>query len=115
VQKPVVLDSAPDGRRYRGELVVREVNCRHDPDIIDRERCLKILNPETLVREGAHTLSDFLVPTLSIECEPCRRMGPLQRRQAHGAYGDAKPPSCCTSSPIARRRPRPMQGGVRQG
>jgi hypothetical protein len=26
-------------------------------------------------RDHAHTLSDFLVPTLSIECEPCGRRG----------------------------------------
>jgi hypothetical protein len=25
--------------------------------------------------DHAHTLSDFLVPTLSIECEPCGRFG----------------------------------------
>jgi hypothetical protein len=28
-RKAVVFDGAPDGRRYRSELVVREVNCRH--------------------------------------------------------------------------------------
>jgi hypothetical protein len=27
----VVLYEAPDGRRYRGQLVIREVNCRHGP------------------------------------------------------------------------------------
>jgi hypothetical protein len=27
------------------------------------------------VREHAHTVSDFLAPTLSIECEPCGRRG----------------------------------------
>jgi hypothetical protein len=27
---------APDGRFCRGELVIREVNCRHGPDIIGR-------------------------------------------------------------------------------
>ena len=36
------------------------------------------------MRDHAHTLSDFRVPTLSSECEPCGRRGPLQRRQAHG-------------------------------
>ena len=36
VGKFVVLDGAPDLRRYRGELVVRKVNCRHGPDIIGR-------------------------------------------------------------------------------
>jgi hypothetical protein len=30
------VSMAPDGRFCRGELVVREVNCRHDPDIIGR-------------------------------------------------------------------------------
>jgi hypothetical protein len=28
----VVFDGAPDCRRYRGKLVVGEVNCRHGPD-----------------------------------------------------------------------------------
>jgi hypothetical protein len=37
VGKLVVLDGAPDCRRYRGELVVGEVNCRHGPDIIGRD------------------------------------------------------------------------------
>jgi hypothetical protein len=36
------------------------------------------------MRDHAHTLSDFRVLTLSIECEPCGRRGPLQRRPAHG-------------------------------
>jgi hypothetical protein len=27
------------------------------------------------MRDHAHTLSDFRVPTLSIECEPCGRRG----------------------------------------
>ena len=36
------------------------------------------------MRDHAHTLSDFRVPTLSIECEPCGRVVPLQHRQAHG-------------------------------
>ena len=27
------------------------------------------------MRDHAHTLSDFRVPTLSIECEPCGRSG----------------------------------------
>ena len=31
VRKLVVFDGAPDDRRYRGELVVGEVNCRHGP------------------------------------------------------------------------------------
>ena len=32
--KPVVLDGAPDCRRYCGVLVVREINCRHGLIII---------------------------------------------------------------------------------
>jgi hypothetical protein len=36
VRKSVRLDGAPDGRCYCGKLVVREVNCRHGPDIIGR-------------------------------------------------------------------------------
>jgi hypothetical protein len=36
------------------------------------------------VRENAHTLSDFRVPTLSIECELCGRRGAIQCRQADG-------------------------------
>jgi hypothetical protein len=28
----VIFDGAPNGRRYRGQLVVREVNCLHGPE-----------------------------------------------------------------------------------
>jgi hypothetical protein len=31
--------------------------------------------PAEAMRDHAHTLSDFRVPTLSIECEPCGRRG----------------------------------------
>ena len=34
------------------------------------------------MRDHAHTLSDFRIPTLSIECPPCGRFWPLHHRQA---------------------------------
>ena len=44
------------------------------------------------VRENAHTLSDFRVPTLSIECEPCGRRGRYNIARLMEKYGDAKLP-----------------------
>jgi hypothetical protein len=44
------------------------------------------------VRENAHTLSDFRVPTLSIECEPCARRGRYNVAKLIEQYGDAKLP-----------------------
>jgi uncharacterized membrane protein len=44
------------------------------------------------VRDHAHTLSDFLVPTLSIECEPCGRRGRHNVARLVEKYGDAKLP-----------------------
>jgi hypothetical protein len=44
------------------------------------------------VRENAHTLSDFRVPTLSIECEPCGRRGRYNVAKLMEKYGDAKLP-----------------------
>jgi hypothetical protein len=41
------------------------------------------------VRENAHTLSDFRVPTLSIECEPCGRRGRYNVAKLISKYGDA--------------------------
>jgi hypothetical protein len=41
VGKSVVFDGPPDGRCYRGKLVVGEVNCRHSPDIIGRHLSIK--------------------------------------------------------------------------
>jgi hypothetical protein len=46
----------------------------------------------TQVRENAHTLSDFRVPTLSIECEPCGRRGRYNVARLMEKYGDAKLP-----------------------
>jgi hypothetical protein len=44
------------------------------------------------MREHAHTLSDFLVPTLSIECEACGRRGRYNVAKLIEKYGDAKLP-----------------------
>src|ERR1700722_19318097 len=44
------------------------------------------------MRDPAHTLSDFRVPTLSIECEPCGRRGRYNVAKLVEKYGDAKLP-----------------------
>ena len=44
------------------------------------------------MRENAHTLSDFLVPTLSIERELCGRRGRYNVARLMEKYGDAKLP-----------------------
>jgi hypothetical protein len=44
------------------------------------------------MRDHAHALSDFLVPTLSIECEPCGRFGRYNVAKLIEQYGDAKLP-----------------------
>jgi hypothetical protein len=44
------------------------------------------------MRDHAHTLSDFRVPTLSIECEPCGRRGRYNIAKLMEKYGDAKLP-----------------------
>jgi hypothetical protein len=44
------------------------------------------------VRDHAHTLSDFLVPTLSIECEPCGRRRRYNVAKLIEKYGDMKLP-----------------------
>jgi hypothetical protein len=44
------------------------------------------------MRDQAHTLSDFLVPTLSVECEPCGRRGRYSVARLMEKYGDAKLP-----------------------
>jgi hypothetical protein len=51
------------------------------------------------MRDHAHTLSDFRVPTLSIECEPCGRRGRYNIARLMEKYGDSSP-SCGTCSPI---------------
>ena len=42
--------------------------------------------------DHAHTLSDFRVPTLSIECEPCGRRGRYNVARLMEQYGDMKLP-----------------------
>jgi hypothetical protein len=44
------------------------------------------------MRDHAHTLSDFRVPTLSIECEPCGRRGRYNVARLIEQHGDAKLP-----------------------
>jgi hypothetical protein len=44
------------------------------------------------MRDHAHTLSDFRVPTLSIECEPCGRRGRYNVARLMEQYGDMKLP-----------------------
>jgi hypothetical protein len=48
------------------------------------------------MRDHAHTLSDFRVPTLSIECEPCGRAGCYKVASLMEQYGDAKLPELLT-------------------
>ena len=44
------------------------------------------------MRDHAHTLSDFRVPSLSIECEPCGRAGRYNVARLMENYGDMKLP-----------------------
>jgi hypothetical protein len=44
------------------------------------------------MRDHAHTLSDFLVPTISIECAPCGRFGRYHIAKLMEQHGDAKLP-----------------------
>jgi hypothetical protein len=44
------------------------------------------------MRDHAHTLSDFRVPTLSIVCEPCGRFERYNVAKLMEKYGDAKLP-----------------------
>ena len=48
--------------------------------------------PTRTMRDHAHTLSDFRVPTRSIECEPCGRRGRYNIARLMERYGDAKLP-----------------------
>jgi hypothetical protein len=59
------------------------------------------------MRDHAHTLSDFRVPTLSIECEPCGRFGRYNVAKLIEQYGDAKLPDLrhvLANCPKARSR-----------
>jgi hypothetical protein len=44
------------------------------------------------MRDHPHTLSDFRVPTLSIECEPCGRRGRYNVTKLMEQHGDARLP-----------------------
>jgi hypothetical protein len=44
------------------------------------------------MRNHAHTLSDFRVPTLSIECQPCGRAGRYSIARLMEKYGDVRLP-----------------------
>jgi hypothetical protein len=44
------------------------------------------------MRDHAHTLSDFRVSTLSIECEPCGRFGRYNVAKLMQQHGDARLP-----------------------
>ena len=44
------------------------------------------------MRDFAHTLADFRVPTLSIECEPCGRFGRYNVARLMEQHGDARLP-----------------------
>ena len=44
------------------------------------------------MRDHAHTLSDFRVPTVSIECKPCGRRGRYNVAKLIEKYGDMKLP-----------------------
>ena len=56
----------------------------------------KNLPGEASMRDHAHTLSDFRVPTLSIDCEPCGRRGRYNIAKLIEQYGDAKLPDLLT-------------------
>ena len=53
------------------------------------------------MRENAHTLSDFRVPTLSIECEPCGRRGRYNVAKLISKYGDASSALATALIPVA--------------
>ena len=59
------------------------------------------------MREHAHTLSDFRVPTLSIECEPCGRRGRYNVARLMEKYGDAKLPELLQKTARTADRARP--------
>ena len=65
------------------------------------------------MRDHAHTLSDFRVPTLSIECEPCGRAGRYNVARLMERHGDAKLAELlyvladCPKAKVQRRCDRP--------
>ena len=84
-RKFVRLDGEPDGRRYRGELVVREVNCRHGPDYSRRVIAMGALRARTVPRRAARCQ-----PRIGLSCDQFqfqlltdRFRSLAQRRNAH--------------------------------
>jgi hypothetical protein len=81
------------------------------PDIKSTEEMCEVPGTRSFnaVRENAHTLSDFRVPTLSIECEPCGRRGRYNVARLMEKYGDAKLPELlqvlaqCHKDPLSMR------------
>ena len=73
------------------------------------------------MRDNAHTLSDFHVPTLSIECEPCGRRGRYNVAKLMEKHGDMKLPDLlyvlAADCPKDQRCPhlRSLPGQVRSG
>jgi hypothetical protein len=75
------------------------------------------------VRDHVHTLSDFRVPTLSIECEPCGRHGRYNIARLIAEHGDARLPELltiladCPASMIAAGRctAAEIAAGARRG
>jgi hypothetical protein len=63
------------------------------------------------MRDHAHTLSDFRVPTLSIECEPCGRFGRYNIARLMEKYC----PSCGTCWPPIARKPIPPASATGAG
>jgi hypothetical protein len=63
------------------------------------------------MRDHAHTLSDFRVLTLSIECEPCGRRGRYNVAKLIEQYGDARLPELLCV--LAADCPKMKAGGFR--
>jgi hypothetical protein len=59
------------------------------------------------MRDHAHTLSDFRVPTLSIECEPCGRRGRYNVAKLIKQYGDARLRVASAEALVIRRVQEP--------
>jgi hypothetical protein len=78
------------------------------PDIKSTEEMCEVPGTRSFnaVRENAHTLSDFRVPTLSIECEPCGRRGRYNVARLMEKYGDAKLPPDRTASRRSIKTPQ---------
>ena len=67
------------------------------------------------MRDHAHTLSDFRVPTLSIECDPCGRRGRYNIARLMEKYGAAGAAACARQLPEGQGRERRKQRAPRRG